>query len=158
MTLTVGEDKISRLTLAGNEFVNAEDVWLPCGLGEGFTGTPILMHYDPDTKTTFFIGQVDSKAITQADLPWSSELLTLPAGFHFTGVDENMPVFFDGTKQNQVQMPLSSDGRNLSGSLPKWVWALDVKSIIVTLSFGHIREVSTYGSSSFWQTTTVAPD
>lgn len=157
MTLTVGGSKASRLTIGGNTFVNVEDVWLPCEVGEGFTGIPILMHYDPDTKITSFIGQ-STITVNKSDFPWTHDLLELPLGFHFTEVDTDIPIFFAGTKQNALQFPLSVESRTLSIKFSRWPWAIDLAFFLANMSFGYITPNISSAGARVWQTKTVAPD
>lgn len=159
MTLTVGGDKISRLTLAGNEFLNAEDAWQKCMLDNRFSGTPVLMKYDAATGVSSFLGQ-SRFMVKQDEVPIKIPMLTLPEGYHFTAIDTTMYVTFNG--QSAVN---GSGGDWISAEFDgRTVWMDVLRSPNPTTS--EFEVITSFGSVStgngvkpkVWQTTTVAPD
>ncbi|AYM03562.1 hypothetical protein D8911_11415 [Levilactobacillus brevis] len=159
MTVTVGGDKISRLTLAGNEFLNAEDVWQECTGDNRLSGTPTLMKYEPKTGISSFLGR-SKFTIKPDEVPLSIAMLTLPVGYHFTGIDTTMGIAFGGwsaaSGKNGDWIASHFDGRT--------VW-MDVIRLLnsaspeyrVEISLGNIA-MSSAVEPVVWHTTTVAPD
>ncbi|MFC6290677.1 hypothetical protein [Levilactobacillus angrenensis] len=166
MTLTVGGDKISRLTLAGNEFVNAEDVWLPCMVNADFSGTPILMHYDASTGVTSFIGAADI-TWTYSQGTWNKILLTLPDGYRFSKTDSTFPLgsktsnatsgIMYGTGSYYGDLSFTMSGDSISA---KFNWKMNSASVYpagrIIIFMSDLDD--NYTGYHCWTTTSVIPD
>ena len=136
-------------------FVNVDDVWQECGVNPEFSGIPILMHYDPTTQVSSFIGQ-SAFQLPNSALPWTGELLTLPAGFHFNKIDSDIAIFFAGAKQDASKFTLDSSGRTISAKIVNG--SLNSSMTLINVSFGYIAPNTSFAGSSIWHTTTVVPD
>jgi len=160
MTLTIGDDKVSRMIMGDTTFVNADDVWLPVEVDTMLSGMPAIMHYDPTTGMTRFYGMLGT-AWTNGRT-WKGTLLTLPVGFHFSkNVDSTFPLV--GTVAAMSAGPSSShisysvDGRKLIADIA-WPYDSYYPSGNLVLSFSNLYNRFGIGQWTMWKTDAIVPD
>lgn len=148
MGLQIQGKDVSGVSIGDTAFVKQSDVWLPCDVGSDMVGTPILMHYDPDTKITSFLGGF-LYTIREYLIPKAYTIFKLPAGYHFTSVDSKLN-FVNGSLNGLI----ISEGNTLVANYTKWPHSTDSAVVSVALGGLYIN-----GSvSHVWTTDTVEPD
>lgn len=146
-----GNQKIMGARLGDSTlFERNNDTWLPCKVSSDFSGTPVFMSYDPDTKVTSFLGGI-TFTLFKDSIPQSVDVLELPKGYHFTGLDPKISnnSLTGGNTASVSEGKLSIYYKTFSypgyTSYPMWI------------SMGDLR-----GGDGFYPkvmtTTTVAPD
>ncbi|CAM2929698.1 hypothetical protein LEBR102806_11960 [Levilactobacillus brevis] len=159
MTLIVNGEEAYKVLIGGDTFIDQKGVWLPCTVGPSFTGIPILMHYDASTGVTSFTGQIYTTWY-QDKTPFTSKIITLPEGFHFTEIDKK--IFWGQASglsewNGNTNYPLVLSDRTISTAPIKWPFSAAINSVIMALSFSLVIPGSVESSHN-WSTTTVAPD
>ncbi|STX19366.1 hypothetical protein [Levilactobacillus brevis] len=142
-----GKD-VNGVIIGDMEFVKKSDVWLPCEMGSDMVGTPVLMHYDPSSKVTSFLGGF---LYTTRDyyIPKTYKIFKLPSGYHFTSIDPQLD-FVTGSPN---KLTISDDNTLMANYT---VWGHSVDAVVVSFAMGGLY--SNGSVSKVWKTTTVAPD
>lgn len=148
MTILVGNEKVSKILIGSDTFTDQNDVWLPCEMGPDMVGTPVLMHYDPNSKVTSFLGGF---LYTTRDyyIPKTYKIFKLPSGYHFTSIDPQ----FDFVTGSPNKLTISDDNTLMANYT---VWGHSVDAVVVSFAMGGLYNNGSV--SKVWTTTTVAPD
>ncbi|WP_258115655.1 hypothetical protein [Levilactobacillus yiduensis] len=155
MTIHIGANKVVKVIAGGNILLPADDVWQECKTGEGFTGTPILMKYDSKTGITTLFGKLLRPMMAKEK--WSGTFLTLPKGFHFSKLPDNLRII---SVASVAEANPAIDGRKLNGSY-QYQFSAPIPGYF-TITFGTISTSSNVGDAnaqaSVYQTDAIAPD
>lgn len=73
-------------------------MWHEIELPDMFTGSPILMKYNPDDQTTMILGA--KNATLDDGASWTGTLFTLPEGFHWISTDSKMMPLYNMASYN----------------------------------------------------------
>ncbi|MDN6576647.1 MAG: hypothetical protein L0K88_05925 [Lactiplantibacillus plantarum] len=111
-------------------------MWHEIELPDMFTGSPILMKYNPDDKTTMILGAKNATLDNGAS--WTGTLFTLPEGFHWIKTDskmmplQNMNNYNDNVSGRLYNTKLSRNGSSSNGS-EFGIWFTSLSSSIISI-------------------------
>ncbi|WP_179291082.1 hypothetical protein [Levilactobacillus brevis] len=134
----------TKLTVNGGKSVATSDdlksiqlkMWHEIKLPDMFAGTPILMKYNPDDRTTMILGA--KNATLKDGASWTGTLFTLPEGFHWIKTDSNMMHLYNMDSYNDnvsgrlYNTKLSRSGSSSNGS-KFGIWFTSLSSSIISI-------------------------
>ena len=134
----------TKLTVNGGKSVATSDdlksirlkMWHEIKLPDMFVGSPILMKYNPDDRTTMILGA--KNATLKDGASWTGTLFTLPEGFHWIKTDSNMMHLYNMDSYNDnvsgrlYNTKLSRSGSSSDGS-KFGIWFTSLSSSIISI-------------------------
>ncbi|WP_024855725.1 hypothetical protein [Levilactobacillus brevis] len=111
-------------------------MWHEIEMPNSMNGTPILMRYSPDDKTTMITGAKNGDIADGNS--WEGSLLKLPEGFHWTSTDDkaiplmNVSHHNDSVSGRLYNTTLSRNGSSTTGST-FGVWFTSLSNSIVNI-------------------------
>ncbi|WAE45771.1 hypothetical protein OUY26_04005 [Levilactobacillus brevis] len=134
----------TNLTVNGGKSVATRDdlksiqlkMWHEIKLPDMFVGSPILMKYNPDDRTTMILGA--KNATLKDGASWTGTLFTLPEGFHWIKTDSNMMHLYNMDSYNDnvsgrlYNTKLSRSGSSSDGS-EFGIWFTSLSSSIISI-------------------------